>query len=352
MANELSFERRARERTPTSTSLVGQFETGKCVVELKRFSKGWKRNLVFIFLDIFSTTAFSKDAISFYIENDSRRFKPNHATDRHYTNGVKLVYLTQPDWQWLGDFSRWHFADTDQSIDTAVGFFLGQNIYTPDHVDAPAKRSDDDMVFAGWLYTGLFAQRATDHLLDHLELSVGVIGPSSKAEQVQTAIHDATGWDGQLGDELAVDLTFMRKQRLQDGWFKPTQSTDFIAEYGFTAGSVHRHLQAGVTFRYGFNLDDDFGPARLALPSGISTLRNNKHIHSVYLFARASGKVIEHNRFLTGLDHEPFMGEFQLGLVHQYKEFEFGYSQTFFTPEFEEQSGKDSFGAFTVSWQF
>ena len=352
MSYRPNFKRKARERTPTSTSLVDRFETGKCVVELKRFSKGWKRSLVFIFLAIFSATAFSKDAISFYIENDSRRFKPNHATDRHYTNGVKLVYLTQPDWQWLKDFSRWHFGDADQSIDRAVGFFLGQNIYTPDHVDAPAKRSDDDMVFAGWLYTGLFAQRATDHLLDHLELSVGVIGPSSKAEQVQTAIHDATGWDGQLGDELAVDLTFMRKQRLQDGWFKPTQSTDFISEYGFTAGSVHRHLQAGVTFRYGFNLDDDFGPARLALPSGISTLRKNKHIHSVYLFARASGKVIEHNRFLTGLDYEPFMGEFQLGLVHQYKEFEFGYSQTFFTPEFEEQSGKDSFGAFTISYKF
>ena len=208
------------------------------------------------------------------------------------------------------------------------------------------------MVFAGWLYTGLFAQRATDQLLDHLELSIGVIGPSSKAEQVQKAIHDATGWDGQLGDELAVDLTFIRKQRLQSGWFSPTESTDFIAEYGFTAGSVHRHLQAGVTFRCGFNLDNTFGPARLALPSGISTLRNDENTQSVYLFARASGKIVEHNRFLTGLDHEPFVGEFQIGLVHQCKKFKFGYSQTFFTREFEEQSGKDSFGTFTLSWKF
>ncbi len=312
-----------------------------------------KRGILFFMLFvILSGYGFAKDAISLYLENDSRRFKPNHATDRHYTHGTKFVYLTQPNWQWLEDFSQWHFADANQPVDTAVGFFLGQNIYTPDHVDKPARRSDKDMVFAGWLYTGMFAQRATDHLLDHLELSIGVIGPSSKAEQVQKALHDAIGWDDQLGDELAVDLSFIRKQRLQSGWFKPTEHTDFIAEYGFTVGSVHRHLQAGVTFRYGFNLANTFGPARMALPSGISTLRKDETAQSVYLFARASGKAIEHNRFLTGLEAEPLMAEFQVGIVHQFKKVELGYSQTFFTQEFEEQSGKDSFGAFTLSWKF
>ncbi|MCD6174857.1 MAG: lipid A deacylase LpxR family protein [Planctomycetes bacterium] len=312
-----------------------------------------KRGILFFMLFvILSGYGFAKDAISLYLENDSRRFKPNHATDRHYTHGTKFVYLTQPNWQWLEDFSQWHFADANQPVDTAVGFFLGQNIYTSDHVDKPARRSDKDMVFAGWLYTGMFAQRATDHLLDHLELSIGVIGPSSKAEQFQKALHDAIGWDDQLGDELAVDLSFMRKQRLQSGWFKPTEHTDFIAEYGFTVGSVHRHLQAGVTFRYGFNLANTFGPARMALPSGISTLRKDETAQSVYLFARASGKAIEHNRFLTGLKAEPLMAEFQVGIVHQFKKVELGYSQTFFTQEFEEQSGKDSFGAFTLSWKF
>jgi len=323
-------------------------------------SKGFgkRRSLLFIFLVLFSACAFSKDAISLYLENDSRILKPNHKTDRHYTHGTKLVYLTQPKWQWLEDFSQWHFADVDQPVDTAVGFFLGQNIYTPDHVDEPAKRSDDDMVYAGWLYTGMFAQRATDHLLDHLELSVGVIGPSSKGERAQKCMHnfldsdEPIGWEDQLGDELAVDLTFMRKQRLQSGWFEPTKSTDFITEYGFTVGSVHRHLQAGATVRYGFNLDNTFGPGRLALPSGISTLRKDKTAHSGYLFARVTGKAVEHNRFLSGLDPEPLMGEFQIGAVYQYKKLELGYSQTFFTQEFEEQSGKDSFGAVTLSWKF
>ncbi|MHC5184605.1 MAG: lipid A deacylase LpxR family protein [Planctomycetota bacterium] len=327
-------------------------------MELKGLRRGGGASLVCIFLVLFSASAIAEDAISLYLENDSRTLKPNHKTDRHYTHGTKFVYLTQPNWQWLEDFSQWHFTNADQPVDTAVGFFIGQNIYTPDHVDEPEKRSDDDMVYAGWLYTGMFAQRATDRRLDHLELNVGVIGPSSKAERVQKSIHnfldsdEPIGWDDQLSDELAVDLTFMRKQRLQDGWFKPTESTDFIAEYGFTAGSVHRHLQAGMTVRYGFNLDNTFGPARLALPSGISTLRKDETTRSGYLFARVTGKAIEHNRFLTGLDTEPLVGEFQVGAVYQYKKLEIGYSQTFFTQEFEEQSGKDSFGALTLSWKF
>jgi hypothetical protein len=142
------------------------------MMKLRGFGKRGKGSLFLIFLVFFSVRAFAEDAISLYIENDSRILKPNHKTDRHYTHGTKLVYLTQPKWQWLEDFSQWHFADLDESVDTAVGFFLGQNIYTPDHVDEPAKRNDDDMVYAGWLYTGMFAQRATDDLLDHLELNV------------------------------------------------------------------------------------------------------------------------------------------------------------------------------------
>jgi len=314
--------------------------------------------VVFFFFAVLAGYGFAKDAASLYLENDSRRFKPNHATDRHYTHGTKLVYLTQPNWQWLEDFSQWGFFDVAQPVDTAVGFFLGQNIYTPDHADEPLKRNSDDMVFAGWLYTGLFAQRATEDVLDHLELSIGVIGPSSRAEQVQRCVHnlfdsgELIGWEDQLSDELAVDLTWMRKQRLLAGWFKPSPSTDFIAEYGLTAGSVHRHLQAGLTFRYGFNLGNTFGPARMTLPSGISTLRTDQTARSGYFFVRASGRAVEHNRFLTGLDPEPILGEFQIGLVYQYKKLELGYSQTFFTREFEDQSGKDSIGAFTLSCKF
>lgn len=299
----------------------------------------------------------AEDSIQLYMDNDSRMFKPNHHTDRHYTAGTKIVYLTQPQWQWLEDFSTWHFGQEDDTVDTAVGFFLGQNIYTPDHADAPWKRNPKDMAFAGWLYTGLFAQRATDNIMDHVELNIGVIGPSSKAQWTQEHIHDLLdstkpiGWDDQLGDELAVDFSVMRQQRITDGWLAATEGTDVITEYGFTVGSVHRHLQAGVTFRYGHNLGKTFVPGRLELPSGVASLREGPR-QSAYVFARLAGRAVEHNRFLTGLDAEPFLGQLQVGAVYQHNQLELGYSQTFYTQEFQEQSGVDSIGAVTVSWGF
>ena len=300
----------------------------------------------------------AKDVLSLYVENDSRFLKPNGNTDRHYTHGTKIVYLTQPDWQWLQNYAKWDAALPDESVDTVVGFFFGQNIYTPDHISDPALRKPKDQVFAGWLYTGIFAERATDNLLEHIELNIGVIGPSSLAEQAQRSIHKLLnsdvprGWDNQLRDELAADVTVMRQQRLLlDGWLKPTDKKDVIAEYGFTAGSVHRHALAGLTVRYGFNLGKTFGPGRLELPSGISTLRQTDE-RSGYLFARAGAKAVDYNRFLSGLTAEPLVGEFQVGAVYQHNNLSVGYSQTFFTRAYKQQTANDSYGALTVSWQF
>lgn len=295
------------------------------------------------------------EALSFYLENDSRFTKPNGNTDRHYTNGARVVYVTQPEWEWLEDFSRWHFGEDGQEVDTAVGFFVGQHIYTPDWADKPERRDPEDRVFAGWLYTGMFAQRATADVLDHVEINAGVIGPSSHAEQVQDCIHSfihsnkSQGWEEQLDDEFAMDATFMRQQRFTEGFLRPTEHTDVIGEYGFTLGSVHRLAQAGLTFRYGCNLATTFAPARLSLPAGVAVFRQQK---SAYAFVRAGVKVVEYDRFLTGLTHEPVVGELQAGFAVQSGCFEFGYSQTFLTQEFEEQDHNDSYGAFTVSMVF
>lgn len=324
--------------------------------------KGFKTTVWVIWillLTVFTASdVFAKSAFSVYIDNDSQRLKPNGNTDRHYTHGTKLVYVTQPDWQWLDEFSTWYFGDETKPVETAVGYFLGQDIYTPSHIDDPSSRPSIDRVYAGWLYTGMFAQRATDDMLDHFELSVGVIGPSSLADQAQEKIHKwfhgvrPNGWENQLGDEPAIDITFLRQQRFTEGLLKPTDSTDVIADYGFTVGSVNRFAQAGITGRWGFNLGNTFGPGRLSIPAGVSLLRKDTTSQSGYLFARVGAKAVQYNRFLSGVDAEPFIGELQVGVVYQYKHFDISYSQTHMTQEYEGQTGIDSYGTLAVSWLF
>jgi len=296
-------------------------------------------------------------SLAIYWENDGTFLKPNGPTDRHYTNGTKIVYTHQPGYQWLKDLGRWNnFARPGEKTRTALGYFLAQNIYTPDEVATADTRNPYDRIFAGWLYTGIFAQRAGDDRLEHFELNLGMIGPSTRAGDTQNLVHDlvhterAKGWNNQLGDEFAVDFSWQKKQLLGADSFRPTSNLDFILEYGFTAGSLHRHANIGLLARVGLNLPADFGPGRLEMPATFTPPTRDGS--SAYLFGRAGTKLVQYNRFLTGLNTEVVVGQFQLGVAYRYKSFELSYSQTFFTREFKHQEHTDSFAALNLICRF
>lgn len=307
---------------------------------------------------LFSVGVRAADGLfSVYWENDSRYIKPNHSADRHYTQGLKLVYSFQPDWQWLEDFGDWGGAARDEESVQAVGFFFGQNIYTPNHVDDPAKRKDKERVFAGWLYGGMFIEQRRTDILDHLELNVGIVGPSSRAYRAQRCIHHVlgssqpVGWEDQIGDEPAADFTWVRKQRHDKGLFEEHDNLDMITDIGFTAGSLHRHVEAGLMLRYGRTLPDDFGPGRLSLPTSPAS-RDPQNKRSVYLFGRLAGRAVQYDRFLSGLTHRPLVGRAEVGVVCRLNDLEIAYAQTFLTEEYKEQGFTDSYGALTVTWLF
>jgi hypothetical protein len=302
--------------------------------------------------------ASGQETFALYVENDGTFIKPYQKTDRHYTSGVKLAYTHQPDCNFLKEFARWNnFGQNDGQVSTALGYFFGQNIYTPDHIDKPAKRDKHDMVFAGWLYGGIFAQRAAENEMEHFELNAGVIGPSARGEQAQNQVHniigaaEAKGWENQLGDEFAADVTWLKRQRVDERFLARTENFDSHLEYGFTAGSVHRYANGGIVFRYGINLPNDFGPGRLEAPAS-ACIEKPTAVQTAYLFARVGGKLVEYNRFLSGLDTETAVGQLQVGAAYRYKSFEISYSQTFLTKEYEEQDGTDSYGAINLTWRF
>lgn len=316
--------------------------------------------IFFLSSAVFATenSAASGRTFTMYLENDGTFLKPEHRTDRHYSSGLKLVYTDRPDSNWLNAFAGWNnFASENQQVRTALGYFLGQDIFTPDHADNPALRDKHDMVFAGWLYSGIFAQRATGDRMEHFELNLGVIGPSALGRQAQTDVHDLIGanepkgWDKQLGDEFAADFTYFARQRADTITFRHTENFDSHIDYGFTAGSVHRNAILGILFRAGVNLPDDFGPGRLEAPAcAIDNSRDD--LTHLYLFSRLGGKFVEYNRFLTGLTEKPLVGVMQVGIGWRYKSFEMTYSQTFLTREYDEQPHNDSYGSLTACYLF
>jgi hypothetical protein len=193
--------------------------------------------------------------------------------------------------------------------------------------------------------------------MEHLELNLGMIGPSASGKQTQDFVHSAIGvekpqgWDSQLGDEVEADVTWLKRQRVDERYFKRTENFDSHLEYGFTAGSLHRNANLGIIFRYGVNLPNDFGPGRLEAPAS-ACIEKPTEVQTAYLFTRIGGKLVQYDRFLSGLETEPAVAQLQVGVVYRYKSLEVSYSETFLTREYKEQGSMDSYGAINLTWWF
>jgi len=307
--------------------------------------------------------------ITIYWENDVRFLKPNHDTDRYYTNGSAISVAYQPDWaDRLASYVPFaKLTGVGDEPDTAAGLTFGQLIFTPENISNP-NLILGDRPYAGYLYGGVFWQRANDTTIDHFQLDLGIIGPSSLAEDAQKWVHDnisgidPRGWDNQLADEPTVQFHFRKKWRIDLPRIRPFDiplDSQLIPHLGTSLGTVYLNVQGGATARIGFNLPDDFGPRRLddvgAFTGGL------REGFGVYVFFRGTGRVVGHDTLIEGnvfesshgREAEALVGQMQFGAAVQYRRgrwsFEGTYSQTFTTREFDRQDGTHAYGAAVLS---
>ncbi|MBI1370513.1 MAG: DUF2219 family protein [Planctomycetes bacterium] len=313
--------------------------------------------------------AFAQDDpfnVSVYIENDGSFLKPNHSTDRHYTNGFRLTAAHHPDWaNDLADamepvFSLGPVADRK----TAFGYSFGQNMYTPDEITI-ATLIPGDRPYACWLYVGGYLQRQVDNVFDHLELNLGVLGPAAQGEGTQKFVHrlvgadEPKGWDNQIGNEFAFDLVYRRKWKVALSPAEQVFRAELIPTVGGAAGLLRVQAEGGATFRVGWQLPDDFGPGRLDDPASATRIAYNHDKPGFYGFVRLGGRLVAHDATFEGgnfghdhgVDLQHAVGEAQFGLVFLYRWFEMSYAQTYLTEQFKGQHGGDSYGALVFTFK-
>ncbi len=311
-------------------------------------------------------------SFTIFYENDGSFLRPASSSDRHYTSGQ-------------GFSVAWHRDGADGLADalgldhdgTAFGFSVVQQMFTPRDISVNPPPMND-RPYAGYLYLGTYVQRQSNNQFDHLELDVGVVGPSSGAEFNQEWIHDFfdqvdPNWETQLGDELAINLNYRHKWRIDlHPALPPDAAVDprawrwqLIPEVGLDVGTVYRRAHAGATLRLGFNLPDDFGPGRLVEP-GSATGQPIRGL-STYGYIKAVGRYVEWNTFIEGsysrnpsraVSLQPWLGELTAGFAvdWQYNRWvcNVAYGQTFRTREYESQPTTDGFGhvAFRLQYSF
>lgn len=301
-------------------------------------------------------------------------------TDRHYTHGTRISWVsdkTNEGMDWVRDilspFYFWGVIDRGR-----VGFALGQNIYTPENIEATTLQTDD-RPYAGWLYGEISAyvhsrHKILDHqidALDSLSLSLGVVGPAAFGGEAQNLVHDirniprANGWDNQLKNEPAINLMVERKWR-PNSWTVGPVEWDFIPHVGASLGNVFTMASGGLTIRLGQALDEDYGPPNIRPSfSGLAAIDDKAacawyRLCSWYVFAGAEGRGVLHNIFLDGntftdshsVDKKPFVGNIQLGIAARIGAVRLAYTQVFLSKEFDGQKEHDRYGVLSAAINF
>ena len=302
-----------------------------------------------------------KGVVSFVFEND---IVDN--TDRGYTNGFRGSWLSSekhnPDW--LNDAANW-MPLLDSSGNKRVSLAIGQDIYTPRDLQRNPP-DPNDQPYAGWLYGSMGLLSDTGKTLDNVQLTLGMVGPASGAEQTQKTVHnligdeDPKGWHSQLHDEPGVILTYERSWRDLYEASAYGLGADIIPHVGANLGNVDTSAAVGTTFRLGYDLPADYGPPRIR-PSllGSDFFIPSKEL-SYYLFSTVEGRAVGRNIFLDGntfesspsVDKEILVGSLQVGAAVTYEDFRLSYTQVFMSKQYTTETRPDQYGSLSLSYRF
>ena len=287
-------------------------------------------------------------------------------SDRNYTNGIRAEWLSSPMDipDWVVDAAR-AFPLFPEDGTFRASYSIGQSMYTPRDItlEDPPK---DDRPYAGWTYGSIGLIAENGQRLDQLELTVGIVGPASGAEQTQKGVHKLInsehpeGWDHQLKNEPGVVLTYQRSWRGLLSEQSSAYGVDITPHVGGAVGNVFTYANAGVTLRAGKNLLLDYGPPRIKPSISGSGYFVPYDGTSWYFFAGVEGRAVAHNIFLDGntfkdsrsVDRNPFIGDVQFGFAMTVQNVRFSYTHVFRTPEFDGQEDPDGFGALSMSVRF
>jgi lipid A 3-O-deacylase len=262
-----------------------------------------------------------------YWENDL--FSLTDKSDRWYTNGIKVTAMFKPDKnaspsvlsETVGGRCRASFfgkinLGDPEACKVYAGMSIGQNIYTPRDRSSPNPQPND-RPWAGFLYASLIYQAQSERdsiyvagerrkTLETWELKLGVIGPPSGAQWVQTEFHRLTkstlpqGWHHQLRSEPAflVSYTAERQFLIGDKNQKALR-TDLLGYFNANGGTVKNDVAVGLIVRGGWNYSSLPG-AGAEGENTPSAFAKQEPGFGAYAFAKYELRAVATNAFLDG----------------------------------------------------
>lgn len=296
-------------------------------------------------------------------------------TDAYYTNGLVYHHVSDPlapeqgrEWAacpGLGLLSR-HFESWLMPASGETPFRhsweVGQIIQTP--LDKKASPPDpEDQPYAGLLYAGCSYHLRTSRRAESMGLIGGVVGPWSLAEQSQTLAHEwagakqARGWQGQLRNEVVLNLRYDRQQVLHETALG-SRGISIFDTIGFELGTLAISASSGLNLLLARDPDAVFGlnPNYLGRYPVISGDRAT----GFYMLTTLQATAVMRDLFLNGntwvdspaaVDHEPLLGSAQLMLGYGFRCWALQLGLNVSTRTFQQQDLEwPRYGSLAVSW--
>ena len=302
--------------------------------------------------------------VNIYYENDVL-----YLTDYGYSNGLKLalLYEVEPEGRF---WFKLPFID-DASKKHYMSFSVSQLVFTPRDIEYTFS-DESDRPYAGILYGSYALHQSDEKELDSLELQMGVVGPSSYGSDVQNFVHGligsphVEGWDCQLQDEFIFLLAYQHRWR---SIIEKNDDTtlEMIPYGGGAVGNMAVYANAGLMFRYGWNVPEDFGTTSIqgAEETGIPALGKNEKVElknrwSSFFQLYVEGVGVAHNITLDGnsfsdepsVEKEPFIGKFGFSYTVRYGHYHFSLANINKTKVFKSQHGGYGYGSVVFSYIF
>ncbi len=172
--------------------------------------------------------------------------------------------LSKPS-RWIADFVPGVSGADGRRV--RKGFGVSQIIQTPEDLSQTAL-IEDDVPYAGVLGFANSWMALDQDRLNAFQIYLGMLGPASMAEQVQSFVHtdlglgeDPMGWDNQLGNELIVNLNYaLARKIVGTGVSRKGFGSDLAYTADFGLGNLFTQAQAGLEARLGWGLPKGFVP--------------------------------------------------------------------------------------------
>lgn len=291
--------------------------------------------------------------------------------DGNYTNAIiigwestPLADLTQTKQpiQWQGKL-----AFNQDNAHRAWGLKLVQQMWTPGLIEVEAPQAYD-RPYAGYLAIESHTATYGTTLAQKNWFSLGVVGPASGSEHVQSFVHKVTnssppqGWDYQIENQLTIQAAYEVDALLG----RTTSSNNSLLGEtqwelsGFShsqLGNFRSETDLGLTLRWGSDLANSFG--RLSQHSGqygnisATTQSSTFMIYSrAYVGYRFNDLTLEGDLpYSSYAELENRQAGLNLGVIWAQPSWSLGWSFNTYTREYESDTDKwHGYGSLLFSW--